>query len=133
MVKKRSFMKARRCKVENENEVLICLEDFNEHIGKEVDGFKGVHGSFGIGKRNVEGRLPLEFCVEKGLCVGNSWIKKKDNRKVTFKGECSGTKKDFVLMKGSQRKFLKDVRGIGGEFQYKLLKVVLDKRWIRKI
>ena len=64
---------ARGCKVENENEVLICLENFNGHIGKEVDGFEG---GFGIGKKNVEGRLLLEFCVEKGTCVGISWFKK---------------------------------------------------------
>ena len=64
---------------------------------------------------------------------GNSWFKKKDNRKVTFNGGCSGTEIDFVLMKSSQRKFLKDVRAIGSELQNKLLKVVLDGRWIRKI
>ena len=50
---------ARRCEVENE--VLVCLRDFNEHIGR------GVHGGFGIGKRNVEGRLLLESNVEKGI------------------------------------------------------------------
>ena len=115
--------------VENENEVLNCLGDFNERIGNEVDGIEGVHGDFGIGKRNVEDRLLSEFYVDKGRlkCVGNSWFK-KDNRKVTFNGGCSEIEKDFVLMKGSQRKFLKDVRAIGGELQHKLLKVVLDGR-----
>ena len=115
---------ARGCEVENENEVLICLENFNGHIGKEVDGFESVHGGFGISKRNVEGRLQLKFCVEKSMCVGNSWFKKKDNRKVTFNRGCSRTEIDFVLMKGSQSKFLKDVTAIGGELQHKLLKVV---------
>ena len=47
---------------------------------QEGDGFEGVQGGFGIGKRNLEGRLLSEFCVEKNLCVGNSWFKKKDNR-----------------------------------------------------
>ena len=107
---------AKRCEVENANEVLICLGDFNGHIGKKVDGFEGVHGGFGIDKRNLEDRLLLEFCVEKGMFVSNSWFKKKDNRKVTFNGECSGTEKDFVLMKGSQKKLLKNVRAIGSEF-----------------
>ena len=111
------------CEVENANEVLICLGDFNGHIGKEVDGFEGVHGSFEIGKRNLDGRLLLEFCVEKDLCVGNSWFKKKDSRKVTFNGGgvCSGTEIDFVLMKKRQSKFLMDVRVIGSELQHKLL------------
>ena len=125
-MKKRSFIKkiAKGCEVENENEILICLGDFNGYVGKEVDGFGGVHGGFEIGKRNVEGRLLLEFCVEKSMCVSNSCFQKK----VTFKGKCSGTKIDFVLMKGSQRMLLKDVKAIGGEFQHKLLKVVLDGR-----
>ena len=124
---------AKGCEVENESKVLICIKNFNGHIGKEVDGFEGVHGGFEIGKKNVEGRLLLEFCVEKGMCVGNSWFKKKDNRKVTFNGGCSGTEIDFVLVNGSRRKFLKNVRAIGGEIQHKLLKVVLNRRWIRKI
>ena len=81
----------------------------------------------------MEGRLLFEFSVEKGIFVGNSWFKKKHNRKVTFNRRCSGTEIDFVLMKDSQRKFLKDVRVIGGELQHKLLEVVLDGRWIRKI
>ena len=59
---------AKKCEVENENYVLICLGDFNGHIGKEVDGFEGVHGGFRKGKRNVEGRLQLEFCVKKNVC-----------------------------------------------------------------
>ena len=65
--------------------------------------------------------------------MGNSWFKKKDNRKVTLNGGCSGTEIDFVLMKGNQRKFLKEMRTIGSELQHKLLKVFLDGRWIRKI
>ena len=36
-------------------------------------------------------------------------------------------------MKDKHRKFLKDVRTFGGELQHKLLKVVLDERWIRKV
>ena len=86
-----------------------------------------------LGKRNVEDRLLLEFCFEKNMCVGNSWFKKKDNRKVIFNVGCSGTEIDFVLMKGSRRKFLKNVGAIERELQHKLLKMVLDGRWIRKI
>ena len=66
----------------------------------------------------------------KRIC-GNSWFKKKDSRKVTFNGGCSGTEVDFVLMKKRQRKFLMDVRVIGGELQPKLLKVVLDRKWLK--
>ena len=42
-----------------------------------VDGFEGVHGGYGIGKRNVEGRRLLVFCDEKELCVANTWFEKE--------------------------------------------------------
>ena len=36
-------------------------------------------------------------------------------------------------MKGRQRKFLKNVRVLGGELQHKLLKVVLDRKWLKNV
>ena len=27
----------------------------NGHVGADVDGFEGVHGGYGFGKRNVDG------------------------------------------------------------------------------
>ena len=116
----------RGCEVNNKKEVLICLGDFNGFIGKKVDGLEEIHGGFGIGRRNVEGRLLLEFCVKKSMCVGNSWFKKKNNEKVTFNEVCSATETDFVLMNRRQRKFLKDLRIIGSELKHKLLKIVSD-------
>ena len=118
---------ARGCEVKK-NEVLICLEDFNEHIGKKVEG---VHGGFGIDKRSVEGRLLWDF-VLKSACVLVIVSLRRRIIEIYFNGGCSETEKDFVLMKGSQRKFLKNVRAIRGELQHKLLKVILDGRWIRK-
>ena len=38
---------------------------------------------------------------------------------------------DFVLMKKRQKKFLMDVGVVGDELQHKLLKVVLDRRWLK--
>ena len=72
---------ARGCEVGNANEVLICLGDFNGHIGKEVDGFEGFHGGFGIGKRNLEGRLQGKIKEEQrhhgdGFAVRNTLFDK---------------------------------------------------------
>ena len=33
----------------------------NGHVGAEVDGFEGVHGGYGFGRRNVDGEMLLEF------------------------------------------------------------------------
>ena len=56
------------------SEIIVSLGDFNGHLGKCAEGFEGVHGENGVGKRNVEGRRLLEFCDEKELCVANTFF-----------------------------------------------------------
>ena len=43
---------------------VMCLGDINGHVGRHIDGLDGVHGEFGAGQRNLEGRMFLEFCLE---------------------------------------------------------------------
>ena len=50
-------------------ELVLGMGDFNEHVGKRIKGYEGMHGGNGIGERNVEGKMLLEFCDEKELCV----------------------------------------------------------------
>ena len=56
------------------SEIIVSLGDFNGHVGKCAEGFEGVHGGNGVGKRNAEGRRLLEFCDERELCVANTWF-----------------------------------------------------------
>ena len=64
---------AREWSMANANEMVLGLGYFNDHVGKCAEGFEGIHGKYGIGKRNVEGRMLLDFCVQKNLCVANTW------------------------------------------------------------
>ena len=68
----------------------------NEHVGRFVDGF---HGGYAIGQWNLEGRMLLEFCLEKELCVSNTWYRREKKRKVTFSMGENETEIDFVLTK----------------------------------
>ena len=43
----------------------MCMDDLTGHVGRHIDGLHGVHGGFGQGQRKLEGRMPLEFCLEK--------------------------------------------------------------------
>ena len=36
-------------------ELVLCMGDFNGHVGKRIEGYEGVHGRNGIGEINVEG------------------------------------------------------------------------------
>ena len=69
---------------ESSNEIIISLTNFNGHVGKCAEVFKGVHGGDGIVKRNAEGRRLLEVCDKKELCVANTWFYKADKRKITY-------------------------------------------------
>ena len=116
---------AEGCGGPDEKEFLICLGDFNGHSGKQLDGFDGVHGGFGVGERNGKGRLLLEFCDGEDLCVAKTWFKKKENIKMTYKGSLGREMEiDFVLVGRRDRKHIKDVKTILGKYQHKFL--VLD-------
>ena len=55
-------------RIDSSEKLLIC-EDLNGHVGSEIDGFEGVHGGFGFGKRNVEGEMILETADALNLAV----------------------------------------------------------------
>ena len=117
----------------SENETILGLGDFNGHVGKAKTGFEGVHGGYGMGERNVEGRRLLEFCDEKNLCVANTWFQKEERRKVTFSAGGNKTEIDFVLIGNEKRKMLKDVKTIPGELQHSLVLADLDRMKMKKI
>ena len=50
-------------------ELVMCLGVFNGHVGSHIDGFEGLHGWYGVGQSNLEGRMLLEFCLERDSCV----------------------------------------------------------------
>ena len=43
------------------SELIIRLGDLNGHVGRNIDGFKKVHGGISIGEINQEGKMLLEF------------------------------------------------------------------------
>ena len=118
---------AREWSMANANEMVLGLGDFNGHAGKCAEGFEGIHGGYGIGKRNVEGRMLLDFCVQKELCVANTWYK-RDERKVTYSSGGNDTEIDFVLVGKENRKYLRDVKVIPGELQHRLVVVDVEGR-----
>ena len=51
------------------DDLVMCLGGLNGHFGRHIDGFDGVYGGYGVGQRNLQGRMLLEFYLEKELCV----------------------------------------------------------------
>ena len=111
----------------------MCLDDFNGHVGRHIDGFDGVHGGHGVVQRNLEGRMLLEFRLEMQLCVSNTCFNREENRKVTFRMGENEKEIESALMKKEHRRSMRNVMAITGEFQHALVIADIDKRKIRKI
>ena len=47
------------------DDLVMCLGDINGHERRYIDGFVGVYGRYGVGQRNLEGRMLLEFILER--------------------------------------------------------------------
>ena len=39
------------------DDLVMCLADFNGHVGRHIDVFYEVYGGYGVGQRNLEGRI----------------------------------------------------------------------------
>jgi len=109
----------------------VILGDFNGHVGKMQDGYKGTHGGFGYGKRNIEGERVLDFADSFGLKFANTWFKKDDEKLITYEFGGSKTAIDYILV-GKEEK-VRNVKAIPGEevmMQHRL--VVMDIEYFKE-
>nr|GEY38319.1 hypothetical protein [Tanacetum cinerariifolium] len=103
---------------------LISVGDLNGHIEVNADGFSSVHGGFGYGVRNEEGRTILEFTAAHDLVVVNSFFKKKDALLIAFHSRVHDTQIDYMLVRKGDLRPCKDCKVFSGEVcfsQHRLL------------
>ena len=62
------------------DDLVVCLCDFSGHVGRHIDGFCGVLVGYGVGQRNFEGRILLQFSLENELCVFNTRFKSEKKK-----------------------------------------------------
>ena len=91
------------------SELIIGMRDLYRHVGRNIDGFHGVHRGFSIGKRCQE------FCDAKHLYIANTWLTKADKKKITYGSRCNKSEIDYCIMKKVDCKFYKNVKVITGE------------------
>ena len=54
-------------------------------MGRHIVPFDGVHVGYGVDQRSFEGRMLLEFCLERELCLSNTWFNREKKSTVTFR------------------------------------------------
>ena len=92
-----------------------------------------MHGGYGVDQRNLEGRMLIEFCLEKELCVSNTWSKREEKRRVTFRMSENEPEIDFVVIRKEHRRFIRNVNSIPGQFYHALVIADIDKKKIMKV
>ena len=78
-------------------ELVMCLGDFNGHVGRHIARFDGVRGGYGVGQRNSEGRM-LSVLSGEGI-MSNAWSTREEKRKVMFRMGENETEIDLMLIK----------------------------------
>ena len=107
-----------------ESEFLAVCGDLNGHVGKATCGFDGVHGNCGYGERNPEGITILDLCTAADLAVTNTFFTKSDSRLITYHSGTAQSQVDYILVRRSELKMVRDTKVIGSEeciTQHKLL------------
>ncbi|KAH1264626.1 Craniofacial development protein 2 [Glycine max] len=89
--------------------------DLNGHVGSVARGFEGVHGGFGLGEMNGEGKSILEFSEALDLSIANTWFKKRAEHLITYKSGGTCSQIDFFLIRKSDRKYCLNCKVIPGE------------------
>ena len=121
---KQSFYEELKCEWDmySADDLVMCLGDINGYVDRHIHGLNGVPEGHGVGQRKLEGRMLLEFCLKKELCVSDTWLKREEKRKVTFRIGENETEIDLVLINKEHRRLIQNVNTIPGEFQHVLVK-----------
>ncbi|ESO04130.1 hypothetical protein HELRODRAFT_184715, partial [Helobdella robusta] len=106
------------------NEFVVLLGDLNGHVGADADGYEGVHGGWGYGIRNEEGRRVLELADAHSMVVGNTWFTREPARLITYRSGKHRSMIDYILVRAKHRKYVKNVKAIPGMLQHSM--VVMD-------
>ena len=69
----------------SKQERIVLGADFNGHLGKGNIGNEKIIRSYGAGTRNKEGSIVVDFGKRIDLAIFNTYFKKKDEHRVTYK------------------------------------------------
>ena len=96
-------------------ERVVTGADFNGHVGKGNRGNEDVMGRYGVKERNAEGQRVVDFAKRTNMTVVNTYFRKKEEHRVTYKsgGKCSRV--DYVLRRRGNLKEVGDCNVIAGE------------------
>ncbi|KAI5099616.1 hypothetical protein C0J45_10168 [Silurus meridionalis] len=118
-------------------ERLVIGADFNGHVGEGNRGDEEVMGRYGFKERNVEGQLVVDFAKRMKMAVVNTYFKKKEDHRVTYKSGGRCTQVDYVLCRRCNLKEIENCKVLAGdsvarEHRLVVCRMVLDVKKKRR-
>jgi len=97
-------------------DTVIVGGDLNAKVGQDNEGLEHVMGRHGLGERNENGQLFVDFCVSHDLVIGGTIFPHKDCHKVTWVPPYHKTENQIyhVTIRWKWRRSLQDVRNKRG-------------------
>ena len=89
-----------------EQENIFIGSDMKGHVGRDANGYGGVHGGMGFGTRNE--RI-LEFSDAVVMVVYNTFFKKEDSRLITSQSGDNRSMIDYLMVRKTDCCLVKDV------------------------
>lgn len=117
----------------------LVIGDFNAKLGHKEDDSEIAMGNHGFGERNERGRTLLDFLLQHGLHAMNSFFKKKQSRKWTWRSPDGNTKNEIDFIITDKKEIVHDVTAlnkcsVGSDHRLVRARVVLNlKRERRKM
>ncbi|KAI5099189.1 hypothetical protein C0J45_11328 [Silurus meridionalis] len=96
-------------------ERLVIGADFNGHVGEGNRGDEEVMGRYGFKERNLEGQMVVDFAKRMEMAVVNTYFKKKEDHRVTYKSGGRFTQVDYGLCRRCNLKEIGDCKVLAGD------------------
>ena len=111
----------------SKEERIVLGADLNGHVGKGNIGDEEIMGRYGAGTRNKEGSMVVDFGKRMDLAIVNTYFKKKDEHRVTYKSGGKSTQVDYVMCRRRNLKEMCDCKVILNECVAKQHRMVVCK------
>ncbi|KAI5624580.1 hypothetical protein C0J50_15862 [Silurus asotus] len=96
-------------------ERLVIGADFIGHVGEGNSSDEEVMGRYGFKESNVEGQMVVDFAKRMEMAVVNTYFKKKEDHRVTYKSGGRCTQVDYVLCRRCNLKEIGDGKVLAGD------------------
>ena len=112
--------------VKKENRIVLGA-DLNGYVGKGNIEDEEIMGRYGAGTRNKKGSMIVHFLKRMDLVIVNTYFKKKDEHRVTYKIGGKTTQVDYMMCRRRNLKEICDCKVIVNECITKQHRMVVCK------